>query len=83
MKVVVFPLNGESTWSNSILDFAEQINTPSVKYTETIGMIAGCGQQQGIVFEVDKNIPKAQFLELISFDGDACLLSDTGISEYK
>jgi hypothetical protein len=46
-------------------------------------MIAGCGQQQGIVFEVDNNLPKAQFLELISFDGDACLLSDTGISEYK
>jgi len=83
MKVVVFPLNGESTWSNSILDFAEQINTPSVKYTKTIGMIAGWGNQQGIVFEVEENMPKAQFLELISFDGDACLLSDTGISEYK
>lgn len=83
MKVVVFPLNGESTWSNSILDFAGQINTPSVKYTKTIGMIAGWGNQQGIVFEVEENMPKAQFLELISFDGDACLLSDTGISEYK
>ena len=83
MKVIVFPINGDLRWPESISDFAQQINTPSVKYTETVGVVTGPMSQEGFVFEVKEGMPKAQFLELISFDGDACLLSDTGISEYK
>lgn len=79
MQVVVFPLHGEPRWSESISNFAQQINMSSIKYVKTVGMRT----QDGFVFEVEEGMPKGQFLELISFDGDACLLSDTGISEYK
>lgn len=83
MKVVVFPLNGKSKWSESISNFAQQINMSNIKYVKTVGVVTGPLTQEGFVFEVEEGMPKAQFLELISFDGDACLLSDTGISEYK
>lgn len=83
MQIVVFPLNGASKWPSHLYDFAQQINMSDIKYVKTIGMITGPTQQDGFVFEVKEGMPKAQFLELISFDGDACLLSDTGISEYK
>ena len=83
MQIVVFPHNYQPRWDNSILEFAQQINTSDIKYVKTIGMEFAFGPQQGIVFNVREGLSKAQFLELISFDGDACLLSDTGISEYK
>ena len=83
MQVVVFPLNGEPRWSEFISEFARRINMSSIKYVKTVGMITGPITQEGFVFEVEEDMPKGQFLELISFDGDAYLLSDTGISEYK
>jgi len=83
MQVVVFPLNGKSKWPESISNFAQQINMSSIKYVKTVGIVTGSLTQEGFVFEVEEGMPKGQFLELISFDGDAYLLSDTGISEYK
>lgn len=79
MQVVLFPLK----WSESISNFAEQINMSDIKYDRTIGVITGATSQIGFVFKVKEGMPKAQFLELVSLDGDTCLLSDTGISEYK
>jgi hypothetical protein len=83
MQVVVFPLNGKLRWPESISNFAQQINMSSIKYVKTVGMITGPITQEGFVFKVEEGMPKGQFLELISFDGDAYLLSDTRISEYK
>ena len=83
MQIAVFPLDLQPRWKQSILDFAQQINMSDIKYIKTVGVSTGLGTQEGIVFEVKEGMPKAQFLELISFDGDACILSDTGISEYK
>ena len=82
MQVVVFPLNGEPKWPDSISESARQINRTDIKYVKTVGVITGPTTQEGFVFEVKEGMPKAQFLEL-TFDGDACLLSDSGISEYK